>query len=178
MTPKSTRKWPIPAILSVTGRFDCRFKTLPHEPGRIRAILARWSQPFDRRLPKGLPPCLRPILTKSRTSLKANILSWDIRYGDTTVPHMSSHRLTKSLYSGTYQRFLTLLRQRRLEAGLTQLDTAKRLGKPQSFISKCESGERRVDVAELLAFCRVYNTDPAEFICELEWASRRRSRKR
>ena len=33
---------------------------------------------------------------------------------------------------------------------------AKRLGKPQSYVSKCESGERRVDVVELLQFAELY----------------------
>jgi len=43
-----------------------------------------------------------------------------------------------------------------MEAALSQTEAARRLGKPQSFVSKCESGERRVDVVELLAFARVY----------------------
>lgn len=48
------------------------------------------------------------------------------------------------------------LRQARKDAGLTQVQAAERLGKPQSFISKCESGERRVDALELMAFARAY----------------------
>jgi transcriptional regulator with XRE-family HTH domain len=43
-----------------------------------------------------------------------------------------------------------------MRAGLTQTEAARRLGKPQSYVSKCESGERRVDVVELKALARIY----------------------
>jgi len=55
----------------------------------------------------------------------------------------------KSIYSAEYQRLCSLLRQLRHEAGLTQVQVAARLGVPQSFVSKYESGERRLDVVEL-----------------------------
>jgi len=55
----------------------------------------------------------------------------------------------KSIYSAEYQRLCSLLRQLRHEAGLTQVQVATRLGVPQSFVSKYESGERRLDVVEL-----------------------------
>lgn len=58
--------------------------------------------------------------------------------------------------SAEYASFLKRLRGARERAGLTQAETARRLGKPQSYISKCESGERRVDVVELKAFARAY----------------------
>jgi len=69
----------------------------------------------------------------------------------------------KSLFSPEYDAFLALLRKARTEAGLTQTEAAERLGHPQSFVSKCESGERRVDVVELLLFCRAYKADPSKF---------------
>jgi len=62
-------------------------------------------------------------------------------------------------YQKTYQRFLARLRQARREAGLTQEEAARRLGKHQSFLSKCESGERRVDFVELLALAKLYGVD-------------------
>jgi transcriptional regulator with XRE-family HTH domain len=55
----------------------------------------------------------------------------------------------KSIYSVEYQRLCALLRQLRQEAGLTQVQVAERLEVPQSFVSKYESGERRLDVVEL-----------------------------
>ncbi|MEJ7743119.1 MAG: helix-turn-helix transcriptional regulator [Nocardioidaceae bacterium] len=57
--------------------------------------------------------------------------------------------MEKSIYSAEYQRLCSLLRQLRHEAGLTQVQVAARLGVPQSFVSKYESGERRLDVVEL-----------------------------
>lgn len=57
--------------------------------------------------------------------------------------------MEKSIYSAEYQRLCALLRQLRLEAGMTQVQVAERLEVPQSFVSKYESGERRLDVIEL-----------------------------
>lgn len=55
-------------------------------------------------------------------------------------------------YQAKYSEFLSRLREARRSDGLIQADVAERLGKPQSFVSKCESGERRVDFIELVAF--------------------------
>jgi transcriptional regulator with XRE-family HTH domain len=51
---------------------------------------------------------------------------------------------------------LEKLKQARLDAGLSQVEVAARFGKPQSYVSKCESGERRVDFVELLDFISIY----------------------
>lgn len=63
-----------------------------------------------------------------------------------------------------YRIFLERLRAARIEAGLTQAEVARQLRKPQSFVSKCESGERRVDVIELAAFACVYGRPIASFL--------------
>jgi transcriptional regulator with XRE-family HTH domain len=55
-----------------------------------------------------------------------------------------------------YAKFLDRLRAARKQAGLTQAEVASRLGRPQSFVSKSESGERRVDAVELARFARLY----------------------
>ncbi len=51
---------------------------------------------------------------------------------------------------------LRRLRQARKEAGLTQVEVAKQLKRSQSFVTKAETGERRLDVVELKAFARLY----------------------
>lgn len=52
------------------------------------------------------------------------------------------------------------LTQVRKEAGLTQIDVAKRLKKPQSFVSKYETGERKLTVGDFLAVCEALNIAP------------------
>ncbi|SFS87564.1 helix-turn-helix domain-containing protein, partial [Brevundimonas viscosa] len=54
--------------------------------------------------------------------------------------------MVKSIKAEAYQAILPILASARLEAGLTQAEVAARLGKPQSYISKVEQGERRLDV--------------------------------
>jgi len=66
----------------------------------------------------------------------------------------------------------TLLRQVRTDAGLTQTDVAQRLGQPQSFVSKYESGERRLDILELRGVCQAVGISLPEFIRRLEQALR------
>lgn len=58
-----------------------------------------------------------------------------------------------------YRRLLKRLRQARLDAGLSQQQVAERLRKPQSYVSKCESGERRIDPIELKGFASMYGAD-------------------
>jgi len=65
-------------------------------------------------------------------------------------------RSARTLHSGAYALFLERLRRARRESGLTQAEAAQRLNRPQSYLSKCESGERRVDVIELVAFADLY----------------------
>ena len=66
-------------------------------------------------------------------------------------------------YQKAYKRFRNRLVQARKEAGLTQVEVAKRLGRPNSFISKCELGERRVDLVELRQLAKIYRKDMAFF---------------
>ncbi len=63
-----------------------------------------------------------------------------------------------------YAFFLRRLLEARTSAGLTQVDVAARLAKPQSYVSRCEAGERRVDVVELAAFARLYGRPIAWFL--------------
>jgi transcriptional regulator with XRE-family HTH domain len=50
----------------------------------------------------------------------------------------------------------------RKAAGVTQVELAKRLKKPQSFVSACESGRRRVDILELVSIVTTLSGDPRE----------------
>jgi len=70
----------------------------------------------------------------------------------------------KSPHSARYRQFLQRLREARLQAGFTQAEVAKALRRPQSFVSKCESGERRVDVVELEDFARLYRKSISFFL--------------
>jgi transcriptional regulator with XRE-family HTH domain len=78
--------------------------------------------------------------------------------------------MEKSIHSGRYAIFLTVLRQERERAGLTQVQLAKKIGENQTFISKCERGERRLDVIELRAFCKAFGVDLKSFVTRLERA--------
>lgn len=62
---------------------------------------------------------------------------------------LSAIGVDKTIYSAEYQQLCALLRELRKEAGLTQVQVAERLDEPQSFVSKYEAGERRLDVIEL-----------------------------
>lgn len=55
----------------------------------------------------------------------------------------------------------------RLEAGLTQEQLAKKLRQSQTYVSKSESGERRLDLVEWLAFCKACRQDPKGFLDRL-----------
>ncbi len=66
--------------------------------------------------------------------------------------------------SAAYRLFLTRLREARRAAGLTQAEVAVKLRRPQSFVSKCESGERRVDMVELQEFAQLYRKELTFFV--------------
>ena len=72
--------------------------------------------------------------------------------------------MQKSLSSAKQKSFLELLRQVREEADLRQIDVAQRLKQPQSFVSKYESGERRLDLLELELVCEACDTNLPEFV--------------
>jgi transcriptional regulator with XRE-family HTH domain len=67
-------------------------------------------------------------------------------------------RLANPVYAEEYQRMLARLREARRRAGLTQEQVAHALGEPQWFVSRCESGMRRVDAVELMHSARLYGS--------------------
>ena len=72
--------------------------------------------------------------------------------------------MTRSIRTKEYAYFVERLQKARHEAGLTQVQVAKKLKRPQSHISNVESGQQRVDVVELQAFGKIYNKDIKYFI--------------
>jgi len=66
-------------------------------------------------------------------------------------------------YSPRYGHFRALLRKIRKDAGLSQAALAQKLGKPQTFVSKSELGERRVDYPELLDICAACHITLSDF---------------
>jgi transcriptional regulator with XRE-family HTH domain len=73
----------------------------------------------------------------------------------------------KALYERSYATFTNLLKEERGEAGLTQAELAKKLRRPQSYVSKYERGERRIDVIEFLEIAQAIGFDPGEFLRKL-----------
>jgi transcriptional regulator with XRE-family HTH domain len=76
--------------------------------------------------------------------------------------------VTKSAFSRKHAQLRKVLVQARRDAGLTQVALAKKLGRPQSFVSKFERGERRLDVPEFLDVARALGIDPARIITNIE----------
>ena len=72
--------------------------------------------------------------------------------------------MAQSVYSRPYLVFLKQLRSAREASGLTQREVADRLGRSQSFVAKCEQGHNRVDVAQLVEFCRVLGVPLVRFM--------------
>lgn len=81
--------------------------------------------------------------------------------------------MDKSIYSRRQGALQRLLRQVRTEAGLRQVDLAAKLGQPQSFVSKCESGERRLDLLELEQVCICCGITLVDFVIRLDGAGER-----
>ena len=75
--------------------------------------------------------------------------------------------MTRSVFSLKYERLRNALIRARQAAELTQIDVARKLRRPQSFVSKYERGERRLDVVEFLEVTDVLKVAPCEIIEQL-----------
>jgi predicted transcriptional regulator len=86
------------------------------------------------------------------------ILKWDI-------PRRVYNRIvTKSIYLGPYDVLTEQLIAARKSAKMTQAEVAVKLQKPQSFVSKYENAERRLDVVEFLMVCRALDADAVNIV--------------
>lgn len=76
--------------------------------------------------------------------------------------------MEKSVYTHEYRTLLRLFRETREAANITQVELAEKLGQTQSFVSKCERGERRLDVVQLRTICGLLGISLTEFVAEFE----------
>ena len=72
--------------------------------------------------------------------------------------------MNKTITTKEYARFIAKLKKARYELGLRQIDVAKKLKRPQSYISRVESGEYRLDIMEVKRFAKLYKKDINYFI--------------
>lgn len=76
--------------------------------------------------------------------------------------------MQKSTFTSDYRVFLQALKDCREKAGLSQMKLAEKLGQSQSFVSKCERGETRIDIVQLRMFCRAFGITLPSFVAEYE----------
>jgi len=72
--------------------------------------------------------------------------------------------MSKTIWTKEYAAFIKKLRQARHDADLKQIEVAKKLKRPQSYISRVESGEYRLDIIEVKTFAKLYKKDINELI--------------
>lgn len=72
--------------------------------------------------------------------------------------------MSKTIYSDDHKKLIKLLRKAREEAGMTQIQAAKKFGYTQAYISKVESGSLRVDVSQLKKFAAMYGKNVSYFL--------------
>lgn len=73
-----------------------------------------------------------------------------------------------NLYTAAYAAFVGKMKELRVASGLTQAEVAERVGRPQSFISKSERMERRIDVVEFIAIMKAIGADPSAALEEID----------
>jgi transcriptional regulator with XRE-family HTH domain len=78
--------------------------------------------------------------------------------------------MEKSIHSTQYAAFLKVLRHTRKRSGFTQIQLAEKIAETQTFVSKCERGERRIDVVELRSFCEAFGMPLKQFVTVFEKA--------
>jgi transcriptional regulator with XRE-family HTH domain len=76
--------------------------------------------------------------------------------------------MEESIHTDEYAALLALLQEARQSANLTQTELAERLGKSQSFVTKMESGDRRLDLIQLRTICLAFGTTLPAFVEKLE----------
>ena len=99
-------------------------------------------------------------------SINYPILDYSI-FGLTLRP-VKGISMGKSIHTADYDRFRAELRARREDAGLTQVELAEQLGWTQTMVSKCELGERRLDLIETRRWCHATGSTLLDLVSDLE----------
>jgi transcriptional regulator with XRE-family HTH domain len=84
--------------------------------------------------------------------------------------------MPSSIHRPDYRLLLGILRDARQRHGVSQVDLATRLGNTQTFVSKCERGERRIDFVEFIEFAEAIGVNPELLVTE--YMKQRRNAKR
>ena len=79
--------------------------------------------------------------------------------------------MPKSIHSNEYKEVLARLKKARLSAGLTQVQVCEKLKKPQSYLSKIEAGERRIDILEIKRIAQIYRKSVSYFLWSIRNSS-------
>lgn len=109
-------------------------------------------------------PVLRKPIDLRRFCISLNVWKTDV--------DMDKKTLTKQEHQEQYSEFTAALKEARLQVGLTQSEVANLLGRSQDWVSRCETGEHRVDIVELAVFLKVYKREVSFFLKTLYKASR------
>lgn len=81
---------------------------------------------------------------------------------------MNNKKMKKTIHAKEYHIVISLLRELREQKQLTQQGLADKIGSDQTFISKIEIGERRVDIIELKYICDALEIELVEFVNQVE----------
>jgi predicted transcriptional regulator len=84
----------------------------------------------------------------------SNILYGNLEYN--AMEYYTVNNMPRALYQKEHKIIVARLKKARIEAGLGQVEVAKKLGRTQSYLSKIESGQRRFDVLQLKEFAKLY----------------------
>ncbi len=82
-------------------------------------------------------------------------------------PLVYEQPLGMPLHTPEYEQFLELLKQQRVDKGVSQVALSKRLGQTQQYVSRCEVGERRLDLIEFYQWCEALGVDAIVFFEDL-----------
>ncbi len=109
------------------------------------------------------PATIAAIVGLSKPDLQYQFGFIPIRYY-LECPHCpGTLALAATLHDPRYRALITLLTEARIDAGLSQDALARRLDRPQSFVGKIETLQRRVDALELFDIIEALELDPSEF---------------